>query len=74
MKAHRCPKCDARMEVGYSLADRRNMLQPLIWIEGEPEFWILRILRLRGRRRYRVENWRCTSCGLLESWATERAS
>ena len=37
--------------------------------EGEPEYWILRILRMKGRRKLPIQAWRCMRCGLLESYA-----
>jgi len=39
------------------------------WAEGAPEFWFLRVLKMRGRRKLPIQSWRCTKCGLLESYA-----
>ncbi len=54
------------MELGFLPAERRGNLRPLFWVEGEPSFWPLGLLRLRDRRRLTVEAWRCTSCGRLD--------
>lgn len=74
MKVRRCPKCEGRMEIGFPVDAGRNAVHPGQWADGEPTYWFLRVLRMKGRRRYRVDAWRCTSCGLLESYATEPAS
>jgi hypothetical protein len=62
------------MEVGFPVDASRNAVHPGQWAEGEPTYWFLRILRMKGRKRYRIETWRCTSCGYLESYAAEAAS
>ena len=40
-----------------------------MWIEGAPEksFWIG--IKTRGRRKLKIETWRCGRCGYLESYA-----
>lgn len=71
MKPRRCSKCEGRMEVGFPVDASRNRVAPGQWAQGEPSYWFLKLLRMKGRRRYRIETWRCTTCGYLESYAAE---
>ena len=73
MKSRRCPKCDAECEVGF-LVDTSRHEGVGRWASGEPTFYFLRVLRMKGRRRLLVESWRCKRCGYLESYAVEPAT
>ena len=67
--AKKCPKCSAEMEPGFLLGSGRNWYRPAEWFEGPPEINWLGGLKLRGKRRFRVESWRCKKCGFLEHYA-----
>ena len=64
-----CPKCSSRMEEGYIVDHWQNAKTPESWVKGRPErsFWTG--TKVSGRNQRRVETWRCTRCGYLESYA-----
>ena len=68
-----CPRCRSAMEEGFVLdhghMDARKTTQ---WVEGEPvrSFWAGGI-KVKGLRKLPISTWRCTRCGLLESYAAE---
>ena len=63
-----CGKCGGRMEEGFQLDLTRNSDAVSHWVEGAPlKRWFG--LNIRGKRRLPIEAWRCTRCGLLESYA-----
>ena len=64
-----CPKCKARMEEGFLLDKTHGANLSSHWIAGAPErsFWTG--VKVRGKRLVPVRTFRCTSCGLLESYA-----
>lgn len=68
-RIERCPKCNALMEEGFLLDSNHNAARVGQWAEGAPSYWILRLLRMRGRRRLDIEAARCPKCGRLELWA-----
>jgi hypothetical protein len=69
--AKKCPKCLAEMESGFLLGRGRNLYRPGEWFEGQAEINMLGGLKLRGKRRFRVDSWRCTRCGFLEQYARQ---
>lgn len=64
-----CPKCGGRLEEGYVPDRTRHGIKQATWIEGKPErsFWTG--LRVHGRVQYPILTYRCSRCGLLESYA-----
>jgi hypothetical protein len=62
------------MAEGFLLDTSQQAGRVTHWVEGPPEFYWLKILKLRGRRRYAVECWRCAGCGYLESYAAAPTS
>jgi hypothetical protein len=43
------------------------------WVAGEPDLsWLGGVKRLRSRARISVRTYRCSACGFLESFATDR--
>lgn len=71
MSDKRCGRCGAPQKEGFILDSTHNAARVGQWAEGVPEYWILRILKMRGRRRLPIQAWRCTKCGLLEVYATD---
>ena len=69
----RCGKCGSGMKEGFLLDFAHNQARVGQWAEGEPEYWLLKILKLRGRRKLPIRTFRCTKCGFLESYAVEEA-
>jgi hypothetical protein len=64
-----CPKCKARMEEGFLLDKTHGATLSSHWVAGPPvrSFWTG--VKVRGKRIVAVRTFRCTSCGLLESYA-----
>ena len=67
-----CLRCKSTMENGFIL-DRghANAKQEQEWVEGEvvKSFW--RGVTTSDREIFKVQTFRCTRCGYLESYATE---
>lgn len=73
MKSPRCPRCNAETEEGFLIDRGQNAARVARWAAGAPSFWLLDLLRMRGRRTLPVRSWRCRRCGHLESYAVEPA-
>lgn len=65
-----CLRCKGRLEAGfvvdqthYGTADTEK------WVAGKVERSFWSGVRTKGRDTYKVTTWRCTKCGLLESYA-----
>lgn len=64
-----CPKCSRGMEEGFVVdAADANMPSVGAWHRGVPvkRWWGL---KTRKEDRIEIAAWRCTSCGMLESYA-----
>jgi hypothetical protein len=67
-----CPKCGGRMEPGFLLELKDgNQKTVTEWVEGVPEKGWFGTTSTRGKRRLAIQTFRCTRCGLLESYAPE---
>ncbi len=57
------------MENGFIADNTYGGVFPSNWIEGDPEksFWTG--TKTSGKRKVKVETYRCLSCGYLESYA-----
>lgn len=73
MSDRRCSRCGGPQKEGFLLDCSQNVFRVGHWAEGAPAYWILRILKMRGRRKLPMQSWRCTKCGLLETYANEAA-
>ena len=64
-----CPKCKAPMEEGFLLDKTHGANLNSHWVAGAPDrsFWTG--VKVHGKRLVPVRTFRCTSCGLLESYA-----
>jgi hypothetical protein len=66
-----CRRCEGRLERGF-LVDHGDMHVQLAaaWASGEPQtgFWRTSAVG-RGERRMTLASYRCTCCGLLETYA-----
>lgn len=70
-----CEKCAGVMEIGfiadYTYGDSDSTVVQNAWIEGELErTWAG--AKIKGKRKYLVETFRCKNCGFLESFATKQ--
>lgn len=68
-----CPKCQSAMKRGFILDHTYGYLDVATWVEGEPERSFWSGLKTHGRKMVKVETWRCSKCGFLESYAKERS-
>jgi hypothetical protein len=59
------------MEVGFVPEYTRNRVAHPFWVSGELETGVLGQLKKEGHDFRRIVTWRCTSCGLLRSYAEE---
>ena len=75
MSTKSCPKCQGSMEVGLlpDLGDANHVFAGS-WLAGEPEkrWWLG--LKMKDKHRFRINAYRCTKCGYLESYATDPMS
>jgi hypothetical protein len=69
MSDRRCGKCGGPQKEGFFLDRVHNSTRVGHWAEGAPQYWLLRILKMRGRRKLPIQAWRCSKCGLLECYA-----
>ncbi len=69
--SERCGKCGGTLKEGFLVDSSKNATRVAEWAEGAPQYWVLRILRMRGRRKLPVRSFRCSRCGFLESYALE---
>ena len=67
----KCVKCSSPMEEGFTLDFGDGGIYPGRWLKGHPEpsFW--QNTRTKGHECRRIETYRCTRCGYLESYANE---
>jgi len=76
MDTPNCPDCDAPMEVGFIPDSSYDRVVQACWHRGKPERKQFLGIKLHtGSIKYEVESmieittFRCTSCGLLRSYA-----
>ena len=71
MNTPTCVKCAKKMELGFILDQvmQGNYAAKAEWADGRPErsFWTG--VKLKGKKRYPVQTYRCPTCGYLESYA-----
>jgi hypothetical protein len=77
----KCLRCHGNLEAGYIPNGVYNLVFPSSWVKGVPELrsswrtrggWFgdsLDQKRLMSKSRFRIVTYRCTSCGMLESYA-----
>src|SRR4051812_40224900 len=64
-----CPRCQGEMEEGFVRDMAHGAQLPSEWVAGAPQWSMWFGLRTSGKERHRVETYRCTRCGYLESYA-----
>ncbi len=67
-----CPECGGSMEQGFMLDVTQGARLQATWAEGVHERSHWTGTKMRGRAVYLVDTWRCTACGALRSYATDR--
>lgn len=71
MREPTCPKCQHDMEPGFVVDHTYGGVASPEWAEGVPDRSIWTGVKMKGKERFRVETFRCTRCGFLESYARE---
>ncbi|MEO8276791.1 MAG: hypothetical protein ABI639_11280 [Thermoanaerobaculia bacterium] len=69
MSDKRCSRCSGPQKEGFILDATHNGFAIGHWAEGVPTFWFLKFLKTKGRRKFPMQSWRCSKCGLLETYA-----
>ncbi len=69
MRSHICPKCQGPMTEGFLLDTTFGANNIGKWVEGIPQMSIWGGAKLRGRKKFDVQSWRCERCGFLENYA-----
>jgi len=73
---HACPKCRGDMEEGWVADMEHGATFQSAWVEGEPRSSWLGPLSHRkstsGCTARWIRSYRCTQCGYLELYATEK--
>jgi len=69
-----CMRCQSPMEEGFLLDRTYGGLLQTRWCEGKPDGsgWFGDATRSQADRGRRVVSYRCTGCGLIESYVTDR--
>jgi hypothetical protein len=73
MENVRCARCGGAAEEGFIADSNLANVIPSTWVAGAPEssFWTgVAGVKVGGKVRRRVQTFRCTACGHLESFAT----
>ncbi len=65
----KCARCGADLEEGFLLDGMGMASRSSSWVAGRPEAAHWLGVRLKGRKIRKVSAFRCTRCGLLESYA-----
>ena len=58
------------MERGFVADMGYGSITQALWVEGEPEVGWMGSVKLKGRRQFYVETFRCDGCGAVRSYAT----
>ena len=67
----KCPKCGATMQEGFILDTTYGGQLVSRWVAGKPEpsFWTG--TKISDKDQHKIQSYRCTGCGYLESYAPE---
>ncbi|HWW01559.1 MAG TPA: hypothetical protein VNZ64_17810 [Candidatus Acidoferrum sp.] len=65
----KCPKCGELMEQGFTVGRSDNAASVVHWFEGVPEYGFFGGIKATKKRQFRLQTFRCSKCGFLESYA-----
>ena len=69
MPQRNCPKCQGSMTEGFEVDHGHNGQRTVgSWVEGAPERGFFG-LKVRNKKKFEIQTWRCGRCGFLESYA-----
>jgi len=69
----KCSKCSGELAEGFVPVEGQLSGGVATWIAGAPQFGFLGSVKTDGKTAYRVRVFRCNNCGLLESYAADKA-
>ena len=63
-----CPKCNGRMEEGFTADHGHGAYHVAAWLRGKPDrrWWGLKVQK---KQLLTIQTFRCTRCGYLENYA-----
>jgi len=70
MTRYECPKCHAPMEAGFTIERDQGAAAPARWADGPPTAGWFGV-KMKGKKQWPIETYRCVKCGFLESYAHE---
>jgi hypothetical protein len=65
----KCAKCGGELAEGFVPAEGEVSGGVTTWIAGPPQFGFMGSVKTDGRAAHKVRVFRCSKCGLLESYA-----
>lgn len=65
----KCAKCGGELAEGFVPAEGQSSGAVSTWIAGAPQFGFLGNVKIEGKTAHRIRVFRCSKCGLLESYA-----
>ena len=68
----KCLRCEGKMEDGFLLDEGHGRRWSLRWVAGLPVRAFFTGVKVRDKRRHRVEADRCCDCGWLDLYAIKR--
>jgi len=68
IRSNSCPKCQAAMEEGFTLAHQDSARRTTSWVAGAPKKSMFLGLKL-PHPPISIQTWRCPRCGFLEHYA-----
>ncbi len=69
----KCAKCGGELAEGFVASEAQSAKGVTTWIAGAPQFGFLGSVKTEGKKALRIRIFRCTQCGLLESYAPDEA-
>ena len=64
-----CPKCKAKMELGFMPDSTPGGVLATKWVAGDPTRNWLGDITIKGKTLVPIVTYRCQTCGYLESYA-----
>lgn len=64
-----CPKCSGVLEEGFVIEPDEGNTSYSVWVEGKPSDGVPDDIRGSGKRIYRIQAYRCMSCGYTELYS-----
>jgi hypothetical protein len=69
MRSNSCLKCHGSMSEGFVTDSNYSVVS--WWVEGVPKLSFVFGLMLGRKAKLKIQMWRCSRCGFLESYAKD---